>query len=179
MEKLYNTYKDVAEFRMVYIREAHAIDGPSPMRGGRGGPEIKEHQSFEQRCETAEMFVKDKSLTMPMLIDNMDNSADQAYSAKPDRVFLVRTDGRLGVAADRGPWGFKPGLEACEDWLKEFKKSGAEKEIAESVIEAADKKTAARKASTNVGQSKNAAQASGEKKSKEASKKSDSKESKN
>lgn len=146
MEKLYNDYKDVAEFRMVYIREAHAVDGASPMRG-RNALDIKEHTSFENRCETAEKFMKDKSLTMPMLIDDMENSTDAAYSAKPDRVFLVRSDGRLAVAAARGPWGFQPALADCDTWLKEFKKTGTEKELAASVIEAADKKTAARKKS--------------------------------
>ena len=139
MEKLYNDYKDVAEFRMVYIREAHAVDGASPMRG-RNALDIKEHTSFENRCETAEKFMKDKSLTMPMLIDDMENSTDAAYSAKPDRVFLVRSDGRLAVAAARGPWGFQPALADCDTWLKEFKKTGTEKELAASVIEAADRK---------------------------------------
>lgn len=144
---MYNDYKDVAEFRLIYIREAHAIDGASPMRG-RNALDIKEHKTFEERCQTAQQFIDDKSLTLPMLIDNMDNSTDAAYSAKPDRIFLVRADGRLGVAAGRGPWGFKPGLTECESWLKEFKKSGKEKEISAADIAIADKKTASRKPAT-------------------------------
>jgi len=142
MEKMYNDFKDVAEFRMVYIREAHADDGERPTRGRSLG--INEHKNFTDRCETAQRFIDDKSLTIPMLIDNMDNSTDTAYSAKPDRVFLVRTDGRLGVAGAQGPFGFTPGLEACEKWLKEFKKDG-EQALTQEVIDTADKKTEARK----------------------------------
>ena len=110
MEEMFNQYKDVAEFRLIYIREAHAADGDRPNRISRD-LEINEHTNFEERCETAEKFINDKSLTMPMLIDNMDNSTDAAYMAKPDRVFLVRTDGRLAIAGDRGPRGFEPALE--------------------------------------------------------------------
>ena len=128
MEQIYNEYKDVADFRMIYIREAHAADGPRPMGVGKTLG-IKEHTNYSERCQTAEMLINDRSLTMPMLIDDMKNTANLAYQAHPDRVFLVRTDGRLAVAAERGPWGFSPGLKATEQWLTEFKKTGKEPEL--------------------------------------------------
>lgn len=125
MEKMYNDYKDIAEFRLIYIREAHAADSARPTREStRLG--IKEHTDYDARCTTAQLLADNKSLTMPMLIDSMDNKTDLAYSAKPDRVFLVRTDGRLGVASGKGPRGFKPGLDEVKKWLTEFKKTGNE-----------------------------------------------------
>ena len=135
MERMYNEYKDIADFRMIYIREAHAADGPRPMGVGKSLG-IKEHKSYEDRCQTAEMLINDRSLTMPMLIDDMENSTNLAYQAHPDRVFLVRTDGRLAVAAERGPWGFGPGLEAAQQWLQEFKKTGKEPELSQQPSEA-------------------------------------------
>ncbi len=122
---MYLEYKDVAEFRMVYITEAHAADGRRPVEYAKK-LKITEHENIGERCTTAEMLFKDKKLTIPCLVDGMDNAVNVAYSAHPDRIFLVRKDGRLAVAADRGPWGFKPGLEATGDWLKEFKESGKE-----------------------------------------------------
>ncbi len=157
MEKLYNTYKNVAEFRMIYIREAHAIDGDRPMRGSRNLG-IKEHTNFDDRCLTAQRFIDDKSLTMPMLIDDMKNTTDKAYSAKPDRVFLVRSDGRLAVAASRGPFGFKPALEECKQWLEEYNQSGEEIELSAETIAAADKKTAARRKKTSTAEENAAAE---------------------
>ncbi|MCH2183599.1 MAG: hypothetical protein MK108_16495 [Mariniblastus sp.] len=136
MERMYNQYKDVADFRMIYIREAHAADGPRPMGVGKTLG-INEHKNYEERCQTAEMLINDRSLTMPMLIDNMDNSTNLAYQAHPDRVFLVRTDGRLAVAAERGPWGFAPGLEAAQQWLGEFKKTGKEPVLSPATSQAA------------------------------------------
>jgi len=123
MEQLYQDYKDVAEFYIVYISEAHASDGSWPVAYAKE-MEIKEHTSFGERCTVADRLVKDKKLTIPCLVDKMDNTAADAYQGWPDRVYLVRTDGRLGVAAARGPWGFKPGLDAARKWLAEYRKTG-------------------------------------------------------
>ena len=141
MEQMYQEYKDIVEFRMVYITEAHAADGRWPMgKGIELG--IKEHKNYGERCKTAEMLINDESLTIPTLIDGMDNTVNKAYRAHPDRVFLVRSDGRLGVAAQRGPFGFAPGLTASEEWLAEFKKTGKEPELPEGALEAAGKRAA-------------------------------------
>lgn len=113
---------------MVYINEAHAADGswPVPYAKEKG---INEHTNYGERCTTAQMLLDEKKLTIPCIIDGMDNKVNEAYKAHPDRVFLVRKDGKLAVAAARGPWGFKPGLTATEEWLAEFKDTGEEPEL--------------------------------------------------
>lgn len=123
MERMYQDYRDIAEFRLVYIKEAHASDSswPVPYAKEKG---ITDHKNYGQRCATAEMLLKDKQLTIPTVIDSMEDVANKAYSAWPDRVFLVRGDGKLAVAAKRGPWGYKPGIDAANEWLATFKKSG-------------------------------------------------------
>ena len=125
MEKMYQDYKDIVEFRLIYIREAHAVDSnrPSHIAKARG---INEHTTYKERCSTASSLLKDNELTIPCLIDSMDNKTDADYSAKPDRVFLVDKDGTLAVAGGRGPRGFKPGCEDIEKWLVEYRKTQAE-----------------------------------------------------
>ena len=123
---MYQEFGDVAEFRMIYIREAHAIDSRRPSRSARE-KQISEHQDFGDRCKTAAMLIQDKELTLPCLIDTMDNETDKAYSAKPDRAFLVDTNGKLAVAGARGPRGFGPALDDIENWLKQYKKSKQKK----------------------------------------------------
>lgn len=137
LEKMYQAYKDIAEFRIVYIKEAHAADSSWPMQVAieKG---INEHKTLEDRCATAEMLLKDKQLTIPCVIDGMDNAANAAYHAWPDRIFVVRTDGRLSVAAGQGPFGFKPGVKAAEKWLAEFRESAAEPALDPEAIEAAE-----------------------------------------
>ncbi|MGI9517154.1 MAG: deiodinase-like protein [Pirellulaceae bacterium] len=143
MEQMYQDYKDIAEFRMVYITEAHAIDSDWPM-GVAEEKNIKQHTEYDERCATAEMLISDEELTIPTLIDGMDNAVNQAYRAHPDRVFLIRSDGRLAVAAERGPWGFAPGLEAAQEWLADFRENGSEPELPEGLLEAADERAAAK-----------------------------------
>ena len=76
-----------------------------------------------------------------MLIDNFENTTDMAYQDKPDRVFLVGSDGRLAVAADRGPFGFKPGLDDCKTWLDKLIADKKEPELSKEVIATADART--------------------------------------
>jgi hypothetical protein len=122
---MYQTYRDIAEFRIVYINEAHAADGswPMPIALEKG---IVEHKNLGDRCATAKRLLEDKRLSIPCLIDGMDNAVNESYGAWPDRIFVVRTDGRLAVAAAKGPRGFKPGLKAAEEWLARLRESGNE-----------------------------------------------------
>lgn len=122
---MYQEYKDIAEFRMVYIKEAHAADSnwSVPYAKEKG---ITEHDNYEERCTSARMLLDDESLTIPCLIDSMDDAVNQDYRAWPDRVFVVRTDGRLAVAAAQGPRGFEPALRETRAWLKAFKRDGVE-----------------------------------------------------
>lgn len=127
---MYTDYKDIAEFRIVYINEAHAADDsrPVPYAIDLG---INEAKDYSQRCTTAEMMMKEEKVTIPCLIDNMDNKVSQAYRAHPDRLYLVRKDGKLAVAAARGPWGFKPALEETEKWLTQYKETGEEPDLSQ------------------------------------------------
>jgi len=59
----------------------------------------------------------------------MDSKVNLAYNADPDRLFLVRKDGRLAVAAGRGPKGLKPALEKANEWLEQYKNTGEKPEI--------------------------------------------------
>ncbi len=128
MEKIYLTYNDIADFRLVYITEAHAKDSSWPV-GYAKEMNITKHKTYGQRCTTAERLMKDKSLTIPTLVDDMENSVNKAYKAHPDRIYLVRKDGRLAVAGKRGPWGYKPALNASKAWLASYKETGVEPEL--------------------------------------------------
>ena len=123
----------------MYINEAHAADGRRPVKYAEE-ENITEHDNYGERCTTAQILMDKKQLTLPCLIDGMDNAVNQAYSAWPDRIFLVRSDGKLAVAADRGPRGFKPGLEATREWLAEFKETGLEPALSGPTVEPQNKK---------------------------------------
>ena len=125
---MYKEYKAIAEFRIVYIREAHAIDSrrPVPYAVDKG---ITQHKTYGERCDVAQRLLKDKALSLPTIIDGMDNGVTKAYDAFPNRAFLVRKDGRLGVAAGQGPRGYRPALRETERWLAEYKETGVEPDL--------------------------------------------------
>ena len=56
----------------------------------------------------ANSCVADLQITMPCLIDNMDNATMKAYNALPDRFYLIGKDGRIAFKGRHGPFGFKP-----------------------------------------------------------------------
>ncbi len=126
---MYEDYKDIAEFRIVYINEAHASDSNWPVDYAKEMG-ITNHKNLGERCDVANRMLDDKKLKIPCVIDKMDNKVNEAYHGWPTRIYLVRKDGKLAVAGGRGPWGLKPGIEASNKWLAEYKKTGNEPELA-------------------------------------------------
>lgn len=59
----------------------------------------------------------------------MDNAVNDLYKGHPTRIFLIRKDGKLGVAGGPGPFGLPASMEATQKWLKEYKETGKEPEI--------------------------------------------------
>jgi len=125
MQEMYDKYKNVAEFRIVYIREAHAADSKRPVQYAKD-KNIFNHKNYGERCTTADIMMKEKKITIPCIIDGMDNMVNKAYKGHPTRAFLVKKDGVLAVAGKRGPWGYKPALKEATAWLAHYKKTGEE-----------------------------------------------------
>lgn len=93
---------------VVYIAEAHALDGPMP-NNRPGSPLIEEPETLEERLAVAGRCTVALSLAkIPALVDRLDNAALKSYAAFPDRLFLINKQGRISFAGDRGPSGFNP-----------------------------------------------------------------------
>lgn len=137
MQQIFEDYGDVAEIRLVYINEAHAADSSWPARYAKE-KNITKHDNYGERCQSAELLLNDKNLTIPFVIDEMNNHVNEAYSAWPDRVFLVRTDGRLAVAGTRGPFGFVPALKEVKKWLAVYKETGVEPDLPDDAADAGE-----------------------------------------
>ncbi len=112
------SYGDVAEFFVVYIREAHAADSswPAPVPGE---DKILTPKTYAERTVIAGKCLTKLEIKMPCLIDDMDDSVEKAYGAWPDRIFIVDLDGKIAVRADPGPWGFRSAVDEAAKWLKE------------------------------------------------------------
>ena len=92
----------------MYIREAHAIDSNSPA-GGNGMPIVEDPVTLFERNQVAQVCMTKLELEgLPALVDDMKDTANNAYRAWPDRLYLVGKDGKIAYHGGRGPFGFKP-----------------------------------------------------------------------
>ena len=105
---MWSTYGNQVEFFVVYIREAHALDGRSPM-GGNGMPIVEDPVSLSERNAVASVCMTRLALEpMPAIVDNMDDSVSRAYAAHPDRLYLIGRGGKVKYQGGPGPFGFQP-----------------------------------------------------------------------
>src|SRR5262245_19216329 len=117
MDGLYQKYKEKAEFRFIYIREAHP---DSILRVTEGEKtvltKIGQTNNFAERAHVAQQCSQTLKLTMPMLIDTTDNKTNAAYAGWPNRLVIVAKDGTVAYKEPEGA-SFKP--DAVEKWLEE------------------------------------------------------------
>jgi hypothetical protein len=92
----------------VYIREAHASDGWALASNDKLGISVAHHKDLAERSETAKTCCAALKMTMPMVVDAMDDRAGIAYSGMPDRLYIVDPRGRVAYKGGRGPFGYKP-----------------------------------------------------------------------
>jgi hypothetical protein len=99
---------------VVYIKEAHALDSRSPA-GGDGNPIVEDPETAAERQAVAKVCMTKLELaSIPTLIDDMDNTANESYAGWPDRLYLIGQGGKVAFHGGRGPFGFLPDeLEAA------------------------------------------------------------------
>lgn len=99
-----------AEFLAIYVREAHPGDGVWPGQfKNEGGAAVCQPKHLDQRAGLAGECSKSLNISMPLLVDDVDDRVGRAYSGMPDRLYVIDQDGRIAFKSGRGPFGFKPG----------------------------------------------------------------------
>lgn len=69
---------------------------------------FKQHTHFAERVSAAQACVQDLDLRIPALVDGMDDAAAEAFSAWPERIYIVNQAGRIHYLGGPGPQGFDP-----------------------------------------------------------------------
>jgi len=106
---------------LVYIREAHPTDGWQVEANEREGVFFSQPKTLDERVAVAESCALRLELSIPTLVDDMDNATDHAYYALPDRLYLIGRDGRIAFRGAPGPWGFVAAdLEAAIESYLDF-----------------------------------------------------------
>lgn len=103
---------------MVYIQEAHPTDGWQVESNRNESVEYAQPQTLGARKAVAGVCALGLKMTIPMLIDTMDNAADRAFNGWPERLYVLSADGRVVYQGGKGPYGFDPSELA--DFLKGY-----------------------------------------------------------
>ena len=115
MVKIYNDYKDRADFLTVYVREAHPTDEWQMKSNVKEDVCYAQPKTLEQRVAIAKDFVERQKYPLPFGIDDMNNAADLAYSAWPERLYVIDEHGRIAYAGGMGPFNYDP--QEVRAWL--------------------------------------------------------------
>ncbi len=105
---LYQTYREQANIFVVYIAEAHSVDEWQMESNEQEGICIRQHTTFAERLAAARLCEQQLHLSIPTLVDGMDNAACDAFAAWPERIYIVGRDGRMAYIGGPGPYEFKP-----------------------------------------------------------------------
>lgn len=69
---------------------------------------LPEPADLDGRAAHGDRCVGDLGLTIPMVLDGMDNQVGEAYDAWPDRIYVLDKDGKVAWKAGPGPFRFDP-----------------------------------------------------------------------
>ena len=95
-------------FLFVYIQEAHTLDGWQVEENTEDGIVVLQPSEVAARTGLARTCCEHLLLSMPCVVDTIDNSVDNLYAGWPDRIFVVDRRGTVAYAGKMGPWGFDP-----------------------------------------------------------------------
>ena len=86
------------------------MDSRLPMAFG----EIEDPTTILERVELAKMCTETLGLTIPAVVDEMDDAVSRAYHGWPERLYLIDQNGDVAYRGGPGPFGFDPnGFEAA------------------------------------------------------------------
>jgi thiol-disulfide isomerase/thioredoxin len=109
VETVYRRFKGDAIFLGVYVREAHPTDGWKMESNTKVGVAVTQPKTYAERIAVAEQCHQLLKPTIPLLVDDIEDSTGNAYSGMPARLYVIDTKGNVAYKGGRGPFGFKAG----------------------------------------------------------------------
>jgi type I thyroxine 5'-deiodinase len=71
--------------------------------------------TLAERLKVAHAFVTSTKYTIPILVDTLENRADELYAAWPERLYVVDEKKTIAYKGGPGPFGYEP--DELENWL--------------------------------------------------------------
>jgi hypothetical protein len=74
---------------------------------------VANHVTIDDRFAAAREGVERLDLTLPVLVDQMDDAVSNAFAAWPERIYVVDRNGRIADVGGPGPFEFDPDAAAA------------------------------------------------------------------
>jgi tetratricopeptide (TPR) repeat protein len=118
LKRISEQFRGQVDFRLVYIREAHAEGGPEAQWQStinqKEGVSLPPARNLAEKREHADLCLRKLNLPFPAMVDGMDGSAEIAYKAWPSRLYVIGRDGLIAFNSRLGELDFQPAeLEAA------------------------------------------------------------------
>ena len=108
-------YGDRVRFVTLYIKEAHPTDEWQMDSNVTEGVCYPQPTNLADRVRIANDFAHRFHYDIPMVVDPIENPANQAYAGWPERLYVVDENGTIVYKGKPGPFGYHP--EEVETWL--------------------------------------------------------------
>jgi len=115
--QLFDDYKDHADFLTIYVREAHPTDEWQMKSNEKDKDDVcyAQPKTLAQRVAIANDFTQRFKYPVPFGIDQMDNAANDAYAAWPERLYILDENGYVAYKGGNGPFKYDP--KEVRAWL--------------------------------------------------------------
>uniref|UniRef100_A0A8C4TI15 Iodothyronine deiodinase n=1 Tax=Erpetoichthys calabaricus TaxID=27687 RepID=A0A8C4TI15_ERPCA len=115
--QLVEEFSDVADFLLVYIDEAHPIDGWAVPEVECNAFKIRKHRNLEERCLAAQQLLERFALPPQchLVADCMDNNANVSYGVAFERVCIVQ-EKKIAYLGGKGPFFYN--VKEVRYWLE-------------------------------------------------------------
>ncbi len=74
----------------------------------KAGIALAQPRTDAERCTAAALCSSSLDLSLPVVVDGVDDAVGIPYGAWPERMYVLDSDGIVLYRSGPGPWGFRP-----------------------------------------------------------------------
>jgi len=106
LDEMAKSFGDKVKLFGVYIREAHAEGEDQVPRNLQEDVIYTQPETADERADIAAACMLRHNFNFPMLLDNMNNDAEEKYISWPDRLYIIDSGGKIAYQGGLGPFYF-------------------------------------------------------------------------